>query len=36
VRLEMPEFRNFHVFDLMKYLSPWAGMVSILNHVSRL
>jgi succinate dehydrogenase / fumarate reductase cytochrome b subunit len=36
VRLEMPEFRNIHVFDLMKYRLPWAGKVSILHRVSGL
>lgn len=30
----MPEFRNIHVFDLMKYRLPWAGKVSILHRVS--
>jgi succinate dehydrogenase / fumarate reductase cytochrome b subunit len=33
---EMPEFRNIHVFDLMKYRLPWAGKVSILHRVSGL
>jgi succinate dehydrogenase / fumarate reductase cytochrome b subunit len=32
----MPEFRNIHVFDLMKYRLPWAGKVSILHRVSGL
>jgi succinate dehydrogenase / fumarate reductase cytochrome b subunit len=32
----MSEFRNIHVFDLMKYRLPWAGKVSILHRVSGL
>jgi succinate dehydrogenase / fumarate reductase cytochrome b subunit len=32
----MPDFRNIHVFDLMKYRLPWAGKVSILHRVSGL
>jgi succinate dehydrogenase / fumarate reductase cytochrome b subunit len=31
-----PEFRNIHIFDLMSYRLPPAGIVSILHRVSGL
>jgi succinate dehydrogenase / fumarate reductase cytochrome b subunit len=36
VAKKRPEFRNIHVFDLMKYRLPLAGIVSILHRASGL